>query len=123
SAIFLKQYFALPVYAALVPVVGGVALASLTELTFNWVAFGGAMGSNVCAAARGVLAKASMDKPKGKNMDAGNLYGVMTILATLMTMPLAAIVEGPKLKALWSAALARGATSQGIWKGIVLSGL
>lgn len=35
SALFLGQIFALPVYAALLPVVGGVAIASLKELSFT----------------------------------------------------------------------------------------
>jgi drug/metabolite transporter (DMT)-like permease len=35
SALFLKQFFPLPVYLALVPVMGGVAVASLTERKFR----------------------------------------------------------------------------------------
>ena len=35
SALFLGQIFTLPVYAALLPVVGGVAIASLKELSFT----------------------------------------------------------------------------------------
>lgn len=35
SALFLGQFFTLPVYAALLPVVGGVAVASLKELSFT----------------------------------------------------------------------------------------
>jgi solute carrier family 35, member E1 len=33
SAIFLKQYFPLPVYLSLLPVIGGVAFASLKEVS------------------------------------------------------------------------------------------
>ncbi|CAN0346076.1 unnamed protein product [Laminaria digitata] len=81
------------------------------------------MTSNVAAASRGVLAKASMDEPKGENMDAGNLYGVMTIMATLMLAPFAAAVEGPQLKALYDASMAAGNTKAALIKGSLLSGL
>lgn len=35
SALFLGQVFTLPVYAALIPVVGGVAVASAKEISFT----------------------------------------------------------------------------------------
>lgn len=37
SAVFLKNFFALPVYLSLIPVMGGVAVASMTERTFRCV--------------------------------------------------------------------------------------
>lgn len=64
-----------------------------------------------------------MEKPKGENMDAGNLYGVMTIMATLMLTPFAIAVEGPKFRALWDVAMAAGHTKAAIMKGTVLSGI
>lgn len=64
-----------------------------------------------------------MDEPKGENMDAGNLYGVMTIMATLMLAPFAAFVEGPQLKGLWDAAMAAGHTKATLTKGALLSGI
>lgn len=64
-----------------------------------------------------------MDEPKGENMDAGNLYGVMTIMATLMLAPFAALVEGPQLKALYAAAMAAGHTKASLVKGAFLSGI
>jgi drug/metabolite transporter (DMT)-like permease len=36
SAVLLKQFFPLPVYLSLIPVMGGVALASLKERSFRW---------------------------------------------------------------------------------------
>ncbi|CAM9809152.1 unnamed protein product [Chrysoparadoxa australica] len=123
SAIFVGQILPLPVYAALLPVIGGVVLASLKERNFSWVAFGGAMGSNLAAASRGVLAKTSMDKPMGENMSAANLYGVLTILATIGLAPVAAIAEGAKFTSLWDDAIKAGVTGNEILKGSVLSGL
>jgi solute carrier family 35 protein E1 len=123
SALFLGQIFPLPVYAALLPVVGGVGLASLHELNFSWTAFGGAMGSNLAASTRGILAKKSMGKPQGKNMTPANLYAVLTMLATVMLLPLAAIFEGRNVAALWETAISKGATPALIAQGSILSGL
>ena len=57
SAIFLKEFMPLPVYLSLLPVIGGVGLASLKELSFTWLAFGTAMLSNVASASRAILSK------------------------------------------------------------------
>lgn len=44
AALFLKQYFAAPVYLSLIPVMAGVGIASLKERSFRWVD-----GINVCS--------------------------------------------------------------------------
>lgn len=106
SALFLKQFFPLPVYLALVPVMGGVAVASLTERKFSWLAFNSAMAANTASAARGILAKQTMKEPQGQNLTAENLYAVLTILATFIMAPVALLVEGPKAKAAWDTAVA-----------------
>jgi len=109
SAIFFQQYFALPVYLTLVPVCAGVALASMHELTFSWLSFSTAMGSNIACALRGVFAKSSMKGGSvGENMDALNLYNVLTIISAILLIPLAAIIEGPTVKSVWKAAVAKG---------------
>lgn len=97
SAVLLKSFLPIPVYLTLLPVMGGVALASLSELSFNWLAFGGAMVSNVASAGRGIVGKKSMGKPQGQNMNAANLYGVMTILSTLMILPITLLLEGKNI--------------------------
>jgi solute carrier family 35 protein E1 len=60
TAVFLKQYLPIPVYLSLLPVIGGVGLASLKELSFTWLAFGTAMMSNVASASRGILSKGTL---------------------------------------------------------------
>lgn len=97
SAIFLQSYLPLPVYLSLLPVMFGVGLASLTELSFSWLAFGGAMVSNVASASRGIVGKLSMGKPIGQNMNAVNLYAVMTILSTALMFPIFLAVEGAQI--------------------------
>lgn len=123
SAIFLKQFFAAPVYLTLIPVMGGVAIASRKENSFSWLSFGCAMAANVCCAMRGILAKVSMGAPKGENMNAANLYGVLTILATIMLAPIAAVMEGPVAKSLFDKAVASGASAKDIIYNMVMSGL
>ena len=93
SAIVLGQYISMPVAFSLVPIVFGVALASVTELSFTWVAFSGAMLSNLAFALRNILSRASMDKPKGENMTPENLFGVLTVLSFLVAAPLAIAFE------------------------------
>jgi len=47
SALFLGEAPSGAVLASLLPIVGGVALASASEVTFNWPGFLAAMGSNL----------------------------------------------------------------------------
>merc|ERR1712146_482138 len=94
SAVFLKQFLPLPVAITLIPVMGGVAIASLKELSFRWLAFCAAMVSNVASASRGIVGKLQMGKALGKNMNAANLYAVMTIISSALCLPLALILEG-----------------------------
>ena len=53
SAFFFSEYLPWQCYAALVPVMIGVSMASVTELTFSWFCLGAGMMANVFAAARG----------------------------------------------------------------------
>lgn len=123
SAALLGQTFAAPVYLSLVPIIAGVSLASLKELSFSWVAFGNAMGSNTASALRGILGKKQMGKPVGENMTPANLYAVLTVLAFCFLSPVALLVEGRKAKPAWDAAIAAGATAKGLSSTIMLSGL
>ena len=66
SSLFLGDTPTLPVIASLVPVVGGVALASTSEVTFNWPGFLAAMGSNVTFQSRNVFSKKFMGKSKAR---------------------------------------------------------
>jgi hypothetical protein len=74
------------VYAALIPIIGGVGLASLKELSFTWTALIAASLANQAAAFKNVVSKGVMGKPWAKALGPQNTYSVVTILALLFTM-------------------------------------
>merc|ERR1711988_288227 len=125
SALFLKQIMPVPVYLSLLPVIGGVGLASLKELSFTWLAFGTAMMSNVASASRAILSKTVLSgKPMGENLTAPNLYAVLTIISFFMLLPLSLVLESPAMvKSTWAAAIADGATAGSLTTIIALSGI
>jgi len=102
SYFVLGQTFTLPVYLSLLPIIGGVALASLKELSFTWRALIGAMMSNLAFACRAVYSKAQMQKPVGENLNAANLYGILTIIAFIATVPFFCLYELPIFAEEWA---------------------
>lgn len=95
NALLLGQILPLPVYLTLLPIIGGVAIASMKELSFTFLALASAMLSNVSSAARGVLSKKTMSGKKiGENLDAQNLYAVLTAMSTVILIPMMLAIEG-----------------------------
>eukprot|EP00980_Cylindrotheca_fusiformis_P015168 scaffold4197_cov115-Cylindrotheca_fusiformis.AAC.2 len=95
NAVLLGQILPLPVYLTLLPIIGGVAIASMKELSFTFLALASAMLSNVSSAARGVLSKKTMSGKKiGENLDAQNLYAVLTAMSTIILIPFMLAFEG-----------------------------
>mmetsp|Transcript_30355 Transcript_30355/g.75403 ORF Transcript_30355/g.75403 Transcript_30355/m.75403 type:complete len:434 (+) Transcript_30355:60-1361(+) len=86
--------YAWPVYAALIPIMGGVAIASATELSFTWLGFSTAMASNVAFSARAIFSKNLM-----KKMSPLNLYNFVTIISLLFCIPFVFLFEGSTLAA------------------------
>ena len=94
---FLGSVPSAPLLVTLVPIVGGVALASLSEPTFNWTGFAAAMGSNLTFQSRNVLSKKLMGGKslKGRGgMDNINLFSLITIAAFFLTLPVVLLTEG-----------------------------
>jgi len=107
SAIFAGVVSAFPVYLSLLPVCAGVAIASAGELSFTWACFGAAMMSNLLFASRAVFSKIAMSgKDQGENMDSANTFAVVTMLATIVTLPVAIALEYNKVLPAWKAAIA-----------------
>ncbi|XP_073039815.1 phosphoenolpyruvate/phosphate translocator 1, chloroplastic-like [Primulina eburnea] len=87
SAMFLGEFPTVWVVFSLIPVVGGVGLASMTEVSFNWAGFWSAMASNLTNQSRNVLSKKFMVK-KEESLDNISLFAVITIMSFfLMVLP------------------------------------
>ncbi|XP_027358638.1 phosphoenolpyruvate/phosphate translocator 2, chloroplastic-like isoform X1 [Abrus precatorius] len=95
SSLFLAERPTLWVVSSLVPIVGGVALASMTEVSFNWIGFSTAMASNLTNQSRNVLSKKLMTNEE-EALDNINLYSVITIISFIMLVPCAILLEGVK---------------------------
>jgi len=123
SAVMLGAVYSPITYLTLLPIVGGVALASLKELSFTWLGFAAAMLSNLSSALRAILAKTTMGDGIGENMTEANLYGVLTILAFIFLLPISLYVEPPAaIMASIASAKAAGFTSGYLWKQSILAG-
>ncbi|KAK4399156.1 UNVERIFIED_CONTAM: Triose phosphate/phosphate translocator, chloroplastic [Sesamum calycinum] len=92
SQFILGQQIPLTLWLSLAPVVIGVSMASLTELSFNWTGFISAMISNISFTYRSIYSKKAMT-----DMDSTNLYAYISIIALIVCIPPAVIFEGPQL--------------------------
>ncbi|XP_076947220.1 triose phosphate/phosphate translocator, chloroplastic-like [Bidens hawaiensis] len=92
SQFILGHQIPLPLWLSLAPVVIGVSMASLTELSFNWLGFTSAMISNISFTYRSIYSKKAMT-----GMDSTNVYAYISIIALLFCLPPAILIEGPKL--------------------------
>ena len=93
SAMFLGEMPTPWVVASLLPIAGGVALASMTEASFNWAGFWSAMASNVSFQSRNVLSKKFMVK-KEESLDNISLFSIITIMSFFLLAPVSFFVEG-----------------------------
>lgn len=92
SQFVLGQQIPFVLWLSLAPVVIGVSMASLTELSFNWTGFLSAMTSNIAFTYRSVYSKKAMT-----GIDSTNLYAYISIIALLFCIPPAILIEGPTL--------------------------
>ncbi|KAK3188321.1 hypothetical protein Dsin_027882 [Dipteronia sinensis] len=105
SSFLLGETFPVPVYLSLLPIIGGCALAAVTELNFNMIGFMGAMISNLAFVFRNIFSKKGM---KGKSVSGMNYYACLSMMSLLILTPFAIAVEGPQMWAAgWKTALAQ----------------
>jgi len=72
----------------LVPVIGGIVLASVSELDFTWACLAAAGGANVAAAFRGQENKKAMAGDMKDALGGGaNAYAIGTLWSTLLLIP------------------------------------
>ncbi|KAI8529041.1 hypothetical protein RHMOL_Rhmol12G0194800 [Rhododendron molle] len=96
SAMFLGEIPTPWVIASLIPIVGGVGLASMTEASFNWAGFWSAMASNLTNQSRNVLSKKFMVK-KEESLDNITLFSIITIMSLFLLAPVTFFLEGVKI--------------------------
>lgn len=118
------EFLPIPVYLSLVPIMGGVAMASMKELSFTWIAFIAGAISAFTSAAKAILSKKVLDgKPLGENLTPANMFAVLTILGFLFILPISLMIEGPaKISVAYKASLAAGYTNAQLLRLLSASG-
>ena len=124
SALVFGEWMKPEVYATLLPVVGGVGYACLQEPHFTWLSFLSAMASNLAFALRAVVSKKAMSSYLGENLSPTNLFGVVTLFAAFISVPIALLLEGTSFIPLWKSAVeSSGKTVAELVKAVLLSGM
>ncbi|KAL3755826.1 hypothetical protein ACJRO7_002813 [Eucalyptus globulus] len=95
SAMFLGEFPTIWVVSSLLPIVGGVALASMTEASFNWAGFWSAMASNLSNQSRNVLSKKVMVN-KEESLDNITLFSIITMMSFVLLFLVTFFTEGIK---------------------------
>lgn len=122
NAVLLKDIDHPMVYAALIPIIGGVGLASLKELSFTWTALIAASLANQAAALKNVVSKGVMGKSWAKSLGPQNTYAVVNILALLFTIPLVLAFDAKDAMNVYNQVMAAG-TGADVLKFSLYSGL
>mmetsp|Transcript_47722 Transcript_47722/g.85927 ORF Transcript_47722/g.85927 Transcript_47722/m.85927 type:complete len:395 (+) Transcript_47722:89-1273(+) len=121
GVIFYASKVSTAKWLALIPVIGGVVLASLGELSFAWSALITAGIANVFAAFKANENKKLMTTTglKDRMGSVGNQFAITMINSFLFCLPLMLITEGSKLGQFWSLAL----KSKAVLYNLIFSGL
>lgn len=112
----------------LIPIIGGIWVASVQELDFTWAALAAAGGANVAAAFRGQENKRVMAEPGLKDAigGAGNTYALTTLWSTFLLIPLIFITgefeKMSKFVDMWNADGVAGTVGNFRWNTL-MSGL
>jgi solute carrier family 35 protein E1 len=104
------------VWLSLLPIIVGVALATVKEVSFVPAAFATAAVSDLSMATRNVLSKKSMGSltdVDGKRLEATDMFGLLTLIATLVSLPIAFAADGRTIAGAWSTATAAASANGG----------
>ncbi|KAG1667772.1 hypothetical protein FOA52_010809 [Chlamydomonas sp. UWO 241] len=122
SWIFLGDLPPYQVLLTLLPIVGGVVIASASEASFNWGGFLSAIASNVTFQSRNVLSKKFMNSLKGKP-DSMMLFQVISVMSFITLLPIAIFMEGmPALPSSLAAAGFTAAATEKVYKSLLFAG-
>jgi solute carrier family 35 protein E1 len=121
SAFILGSVFPISVYLTLIPIVIGVGLASVKELSFSWVGFIAGMASNFSYQLRIVYSKKELSGDNN-TLSPANLFRSITIISAIELLPISVFLEGYKVRKVWNESIDRGMNSNEIIMNLVLSG-
>jgi solute carrier family 35 protein E1 len=122
SAFLLGSSMPWQVYASLIPIIAGVSLASLKELSFTWLSLSSALASNVFNQMRIVLAKKELNNLTSAKMSGAVLFRVITFIAAFQALPIALFMEGSQILPAWKALQESGADLKEVMYNIAVSG-
>eukprot|EP00051_Salpingoeca_urceolata_P007153 m.95070 g.95070 ORF g.95070 m.95070 type:complete len:301 (+) comp15141_c1_seq2:193-1095(+) len=94
SLLFFNQGFTTSVYLSLVPIVVGIALVATNELNFSLPAFVSVCIANICFPLRSIFARQLIQAKVVNNL---GLFFQISLLASVVTIPLALFTEGAEL--------------------------
>lgn len=122
SYLFLGDVPSFPVLLTLLPIVGGVVIASASEASFNWGGFLSAIASNITFQSRNVLSKKLMISKGG--IDKMSMFQLLTIMSFIILLPIAILLEGmPALPASLAALGLGTAAIDKVYERLLLAGL
>ncbi|XP_042034095.1 UDP-galactose transporter 1-like [Salvia splendens] len=87
-----KKHFDWRIWAALIPIVGGILLSSVTELSFNMLGFCAALFGCIATSTKTILAESLLH---GYKFDSINTVYYMAPFATMILAGPAMVLEGP----------------------------
>ena len=121
SASIYGDYSPTSVYITLIPIVLGVAVASVKELSFTWIGFLAGMASNFFYQLRIVLSKKELTN-ESNSLSPANFFRVLTIISAVELLPISIALEGYKLRSVWDSAIANGVDMDNLISNILISG-
>ena len=121
SASIYGDYSPTSVYITLIPIVLGVAVASVKELSFTWIGFLAGMASNLFYQLRIVLSKKELTN-ESNSLSPANFFRVLTIISAVELLPISIALEGYKLRSVWDSAIANGVDMDNLISNILISG-
>lgn len=101
-AVVSKQVFAPMVYVTLIPVVVGVALATVSELDFSWFTLAACGVSMNAFALYSIAAKGLLTIDVYSALGARHMYSLLCMLSFVVLIPVSLIAEGPQILEWWA---------------------
>jgi solute carrier family 35, member E1 len=121
SALIFGDFASTSVYLTLIPIVAGVAISSVKELSFTWTGFLAGMASNLFYQLRIVLSKKEFTGD-AKAVSPSNFFRLLTIVSALELLPISIALEGYRVRSAWEAAVTAGVNTDALMSNLLISG-